>query len=116
MMSLCPVNFGGFGSNTGIFFAHLKPHPQRKLSTDEVIQELAPKLMVVPGLIAFLQNPPPIQIGGQLTKSRFQFTLQGTETQELYAASNDFLAKMSKLTGLQRSGEHTSELQSPCNL
>ena len=101
MMSLCPLNFGGFGSNTGIFFAHLKPHPQRKLSTDEVIQELAPKLMVVPGMMAFLQNPPPIQIGGQLTKSRFQFTLQGTETQELYAVSNDFLAKMSTLQALQ---------------
>ncbi len=101
MMSMCPLNFGGFGSNTGIFFAHLKPHPQRKLSTDGVIQELAPKLMAVPGMMAFLQNPPPIQIGGQLTKSRYQFTLQGTDTPELYAVSNDFLAKMSALPGLQ---------------
>ena len=101
MMSMCPLNFGGFGSNTGIFFAHLKPHPQRRLSTDEVIQELAPKLMSVPGMIAFLQNPPPIQIGGQLTKSRFQFALQGTDTEELYPVSNDFLAKMSALPGLQ---------------
>src|SRR5439155_26178575 len=35
MMSMCPLNFGGFGSNSGVFSSHLKPHPQRRLSTDE---------------------------------------------------------------------------------
>src|SRR3989442_12050788 len=57
--------------------------------------------------LAFMQNPPPIEIGGHLTKAQYQFTLQSPNTQELYPASNLFLQKMRT-----RSEEHTSELQS----
>ena len=31
-----------------------------------------------------MQNLPPIRIGGQLTKSQYQFTLQSPDTDELY--------------------------------
>jgi HAE1 family hydrophobic/amphiphilic exporter-1 len=48
-----------------------------------------------------MQNPPPIQIGGQLTKSPYQFTLRGTDSQELYRESGKLLAKMSQLPTLQ---------------
>ena len=73
----------------------------RHMSTDDVINELRPRLFTVPGILAFMQNPPPIQIGGQLTKSRYQFTLQGTETQQLYRESQRLLAGMSQLPALQ---------------
>jgi len=33
---------------------------------------------------AFMQVPPPIRIGGTLTKSEFQLAIQGTDTKELY--------------------------------
>src|SRR4029077_998607 len=72
-----------------------------RLSTDEVINELRPRLMTVPGIVAFMQNPPPIQIGGRLTKSPYQLTLHGTDTQELYRDSAQLLAKMSRLPDLQ---------------
>ncbi len=36
----------------------LKPRSERKLSADEIIQELRPKLATVPGIRVFLQNPP----------------------------------------------------------
>ena len=55
-----------------------------------------PKLFSVPGIMAFMQNPPPIQIGRRLTKSPFQFTLQGTDTQELYRASDELLARITE--------------------
>jgi HAE1 family hydrophobic/amphiphilic exporter-1 len=97
--SLAGSGFAGFAGNSGIFFCHLKP--QRRLSTDEVINELRPKLLTVPGIVAFIQNPPPIEIGGRLTKSPYQFTLQGTDTQQLYRESGKFLAKMSQLPTLQ---------------
>ena len=42
-----------------------------------------------PGIRVFLQNPPPIRIGGQLTKSQYQFTLQGPDTAELYQLRAD---------------------------
>ncbi len=108
VFSLAGAGFAGFAGNSGIFFCHLTPHPERAASTDEVINELRPKLFSVPGIMAFMQNPPPIQIGGRLTKSPYQLTLQGSDTDELYRASNDLLAKMSRLPGLQ---DVTTDLQ-----
>src|SRR5271157_3320241 len=69
--------------NTGRIFMRLKPRKTRP-HVDEVIQRLRPKLAVVPGLRAFMQNLPPIRIGGQLTKSLYQYTLQSPDTVELY--------------------------------
>ncbi len=101
VFSLAGAGFAGFAANSGIFFCNLKPHPERMLSTDAVINELRPRLFSVPGIMAFMQNPPPIQIGGRLTKSPYQFTLQGSDPQELYRASDLLLAKMSQLPGLR---------------
>lgn len=53
-------------------------------SADELIQKLRPKLANIPGIQVFLVNPPPINIGGRTTKSLYQFTLQGPDTDELY--------------------------------
>jgi hydrophobic/amphiphilic exporter-1 (mainly G- bacteria), HAE1 family len=79
------IGGGSFGSasNSGRVFARLKPRKQRALSADEVIQELRPKLAQVPGMNVFLQNPPTIRIGGQLSKSLYQYTLSGTDFKEL---------------------------------
>ncbi len=106
--SLAGAGFAGFAGNSGIFFVHLKPHPERRLSTDEVIAELRPKLFTIPGVLAFMQNPPPIQIGGRLTKSPYQFTLQGPDTQELYRDAGVLEARMRALPGLQ---DVTTDLQ-----
>jgi HAE1 family hydrophobic/amphiphilic exporter-1 len=99
--SLAGAGFAGSAGNSGIFFCHLKPHPERRLSTDEVINVLRPKLSTVPGIMAFMQNPPPIEIGGRLTKSPYQFTLQGTDSHQLYRESAVLLAGMSRLPALQ---------------
>ena len=88
------------GLNSGFFFAHLKDHPERRSSTDQVIAELRPNLARVPGLLAFMQNPPPIRIGGQLTKSLYQFTLQAVDTKELYPNAAILEAAMAKMPGL----------------
>ncbi len=73
----------------------------RHMSTDDVMHELTPKLFLgVPGIMAFLQNPPPIQIGGRLTNAPYQFTLQGTDTQQLYSESMVLYAKMARLPDL----------------
>ena len=99
--SLAGAGFAGSAGNSGIFFCHLKPHPERRMSTDEVINYLRPKLMTVPGIMAFMQNPPAIEIGGRLTKSPYQFTLQGTDSQQLYRESGRLLSAMSQLQSLQ---------------
>jgi len=59
----------------GPLMRSIRPMFVHHLTIDEVIEELRPKLSAVPGIVAFMQNLPPIQIGGELTKSPFQFTL-----------------------------------------
>jgi len=71
------------GGNAGRIFLRMKPRNERK-SAMEIIQELRPRLASVPGINAFPQLLPPIRIGGQLTKSQYQFTLQSPDTAELY--------------------------------
>jgi HAE1 family hydrophobic/amphiphilic exporter-1 len=87
--------------NLGRIFVSLKPRSKRKLNADEVIQELRPKLAKIPGIQVFLQNPPPIRMGGQLTKGQYQFTLQSPEIKELYEYAPKLEAKIRELPGLQ---------------
>jgi HAE1 family hydrophobic/amphiphilic exporter-1 len=95
-------------SNTGRMFMRLKPRDKRRLSADEIIEELKPKLATVPGIKMYLQNLPAIRIGGRLTKSQYQFTLQSPDKDELYKYSTLFEAKMRALPQLQ---DVTSDLQ-----
>ena len=87
-------------TNQGRIFIRLKPRKTRP-HVEGIIEELRPKLATVPGIRAYLQNLPPIRIGGQLTKSLYQFTLQSPETDELYRYSSQFYAQVQKLPGLQ---------------
>ena len=94
--------------NSGRIFMHLKPRAERALSVDGVIQELRVKLAAVPGIRVFLQNLPPIRIGGQLTKSLYQISLQGPDTDELYRHAPRLEARLREVPGLQ---DVTSDLQ-----
>jgi HAE1 family hydrophobic/amphiphilic exporter-1 len=100
----------GYGStsNQGRLFIHLKDHPQRKLNADEVIQEMSRKFSTVAGIQVFMQNPPPISIGGHHTKSQYQFTLQSPDLQTLYQASHVLESRIKQIPGLQNV---TSDLQ-----
>jgi HAE1 family hydrophobic/amphiphilic exporter-1 len=93
--------------NQGRIFMRLKPRSTRP-SADEIIQEMRPKLAVVTGMRAFMQNLPPIRIGGNLTKSQYQFTLQSPDTQELYDNAPKLEAELRKIPGLL---DVTSDLQ-----
>jgi len=70
--------------NNGRMFMRLKDRSERKLSANEIIQELRPKLAEIPGIKVYMQNPPLIRVGGQLTKALYQFSLQDTDTKELF--------------------------------
>ncbi|MGB7574428.1 MAG: efflux RND transporter permease subunit, partial [Thermodesulfobacteriota bacterium] len=97
------VGAGGSSTtgNLGRIFVTLKPRSQRKMNADEIIQGLRPKLAKIPGIQVFLQNPPPIRFGGQLTKGQYQFTLQSPEIKELYEYAPKLEAKMREIPGLQ---------------
>src|ERR1043166_1226174 len=80
---------------------NMKPRAERPLSVDQVIEEIRPKLASVPGVIAFLQNPPPITISGQITTSVYQMTLQSTNLKEIYEWVPQLMGKMRALPGFR---------------
>ena len=65
----------GHAAVLGSVVRFVRPLFEHHMTIDEVMHELQPKLDGVPGMRVFLQNPPAIRIGGQFTKSLYQFTL-----------------------------------------
>ncbi|NUN24901.1 MAG: efflux RND transporter permease subunit, partial [Candidatus Jettenia caeni] len=94
--------------NQGAMFIHLKPRPERRLSSEEVIEQLRSKLTAIPDIRVFMQDPPEIRIGGQMTKSLYQFTLQSPNIEDLYHYASILEVKMRELPILQ---DVTSDLQ-----
>src|SRR5438132_4529947 len=103
------MSFLGTGQiNQGRVFMQLKPRSQRSMSVDELIRYFNRKLAGIPGIQVFLQNPPPIQIGGRRTKSLYQFTLQSPDRVALYDNANRLTTELRKLPDLLNV---TSDLQ-----
>ncbi len=94
---------GGMGgsSNTGRITLRLKPRKERLLSSDELMARLRPKFAAVPGVRVFIQNPPPIRIGGMMTRTLYQYTMQGPNTQELYTSAQQLEKALAGLPILQ---------------
>jgi HAE1 family hydrophobic/amphiphilic exporter-1 len=94
--------------NQGRFFIHLKDRDERELSADEVAQSLSRKLAAVPGMRAFISNPPVLNIGGRSSKSEYQFTLTSSDLGALYDAAASLETRMQEIPGLT---DVTSDLQ-----
>jgi HAE1 family hydrophobic/amphiphilic exporter-1 len=78
-------NSGAGGSNTGRMFVEMKPRAERTVTVDEVIAGLRPKFAEIPGIRTFMINQPPINLGGGgQNRALYQFTMQDTDTDELY--------------------------------
>lgn len=78
---------GGVSGNTnaGRMFIALKPLEERKLSVDQVIARLRPKLAKVPGAPTVLQAIQDLRIGGRASSAQYQYTLQSVDLAELNA-------------------------------
>ncbi|MGH7973228.1 MAG: efflux RND transporter permease subunit, partial [Limisphaerales bacterium] len=96
------------GPNFGRMFLHLKPPSERVLDVEGVIGELRSKLAAFPPMRVFMQNPPTIRIGGQLTKSLYQFSLQSPDIDTLFRIAPQFEAKLRAMHELEGV---TSDLQ-----
>ena len=87
--------------NSGTMLLRLKPREERKLSADQVIQSLRPKLSGVPGINVFLQNPPVINVGSQFTKAQYQYTLQDLNLDTLYSWAGQLQDAVRELPGFR---------------
>ncbi len=92
---------GGRSANQARAIMHLTPAAGRRLDADGVGRELGLKLRQIPGINAFVQNPPVINIGGRQTKSLYQYTLQGSDIDQLYATSQALEGKLRSLPQLR---------------
>src|SRR5438552_6870766 len=96
------------GPNFGQLVVHLKPRSERRLLVNDVIAELRPKLSGFEGMKVYLQNPPTIRIGGQVTTSLYQFSMQSPDKAELYQATANLRQEIEKLPGVE---DVTSDVQ-----
>jgi HAE1 family hydrophobic/amphiphilic exporter-1 len=107
MSSVGAGDRGGSG-NQGRLVLRLKPRAERKLSADQLIRVLGPRLNGIPGMRVFLQNPPPVRIGSRVAKSQYQFTVQGTDLVSLYANAARLESRLKESSLLENV---TSDLQ-----
>jgi multidrug efflux pump len=93
---------GGQGAtNSGFTFIALKPLNERKVSAEQVINRLRPKLAHVPGAATFLQAVQDIRIGGRQSSAEYQYTLQAETTDDLQKYGPLLLAQLKKAAGFQ---------------
>ncbi len=104
---------GGSAPNNGFFFIQLKPRSERSATADEVIAQLRPALAKVPGVALYLQSVQDVRVGGRLSRTQYQYTLQDANLEEL----NEWAPRVfEKLRGLPQlrdvsSDQQTSALQ-----
>ena len=59
------------------------PPGAARLTTDEVIARLRPKLAKIPGAPTYLQAIQDLRIGGRASSAQYQYTLQSVDLAEL---------------------------------
>ena len=74
---------GNTTTNTGRAFIALKPLAERKVTADQIINRLRPKLATVPGATLFLQAVQDVRIGGRQTSAQYQYTVQSADLDTL---------------------------------
>ena len=86
----------GGAVNGGFVFTRLNPWEDRERTAQEILAEVRPKLMGVPGVMAFASNPAAIGGFGQPV----QFIVRHSDYDSLVVANDRFLAAARKIPGL----------------
>ena len=110
------ASVGGFGTstlNTGRMFIALKDKPARKASADEVIARLRPMLAKLEGVQLFLQSVQDVRIGGRMSRTQYQYTLESADLGDLEEWAPKVAAAIRKLPEVKdvTSDQQTSGLQ-----
>ncbi len=90
------LGFGGPGRVTnGFMFLRLKPRGERHKSQQQIVQELFPQLISIPGVLAFVINPP--SLGGSFASKPVEYVLEADSYEELKQAVGVVMGKDSQL-------------------
>src|SRR6187551_3124710 len=94
---------GGSGShalgNTGRMLVALKPRGERD-DLQTILARLRREANSVPGIRIFFQAIQNIRLGGRLSKSQYEYTLQSNDTDSLYRIAPELRDKIAKIDGL----------------
>jgi HAE1 family hydrophobic/amphiphilic exporter-1 len=96
------------GPNLGQIVVHLKPRGDRKELATQIIARLRPEIAQVVGMDVYMQNPPTVRIGGQVSKSLYQYSMQSPNREELYQASRNLKKALGEVRGIE---DLTSDLE-----
>src|SRR5712671_4151464 len=107
------ANTGGGAENTGRMNVDLKPLSERKITVDQVIARLRPRLAVVPGATLFFRANQDITVGGRFSNSQYQYTLESENLTDLQQWAPRVEAALRRLPRLRdvNSDQQTRGLQ-----
>ena len=88
------------GHNVGVLFMGLKPRGARA-PAGEVRQQLRAAVASISGLQVFVENPSAVNLGTTGGNAQYQFVLQSSATEVLYAVAPEFERRMAELPGLR---------------
>jgi HAE1 family hydrophobic/amphiphilic exporter-1 len=109
VMSRVGASGSSSNNNQGFMLLTLKPRSERpEPSIDAIVQNLRRSLNTVPGVRAFVLNPPAIRVGGRLSNADYQYTLQDIDLDTLYRWVGEMQREMRALPGFQ---DVTSDLK-----
>jgi hydrophobe/amphiphile efflux-1 (HAE1) family protein len=95
------AGLGGQTANNGKIFIALKPFEQRTATARQIIARLREKTKSVLGAQLFMQPAQDIRVGGRLSKTEFQYTLQDADLDELYHWAPRVLDRLGHLSMLR---------------
>jgi HAE1 family hydrophobic/amphiphilic exporter-1 len=90
----------GSGEPVATILHAVRPLFEHHMTIQELAREYQPKVNKIPGMRAYIQIPPAIQIGGRSTKSQYQYTLESPDTTTLYRSAAILEAGMKQLPGM----------------
>jgi multidrug efflux pump len=84
--------------NEGILFSTLIPWEDRTRTQQEIVKSVLPRILSVPGVLAFSINPP--SLGRSFLGQPIEYVIQGNEYGDLYTVSQEVLAQAKKIPGV----------------
>ncbi len=88
-------------NNYGRLFIALKPKKERGETVTDVIQRLRRTANSTTGMMTYFQAIQNINITGRSSKSEFQYTLQSSDTEQLYKIAPELRDKIAEINGLR---------------
>ncbi len=95
---------GGPGSssiNTARLYIALKPREERDARGDEIIARIRRKAAAVPGITLIMQSMQDIRVGSRSSRAQFQYSLQGSDVDELNRWVPKVIERLGKIPELK---------------